>query len=139
MIRYLALAVLVSAALSCTQSDSTRTSGEKREMPLAKPETPRDRLGLPEYPGADEKGNASAKDANGDERNNAQYETTDPPAKVAEFYQKSLGFKPNTKGNVTQLVGRTPVGADVLIFIEPDGGSTKIRVKGIRYAAKPGK
>lgn len=104
---------------------------------MARAQTQRDDLGVPLYPGAERKALVSSVDQSKNQHLSEQYTTDDPVEKVAAFYRDDLGFKPSTKGSVTQLVGRTKAGSDVLIFVEPDGGTTKITIKGIRYPSPP--
>jgi hypothetical protein len=53
--------------------------------------------------------------------------------KVVAFYKEKLKFEASKKEPMWQLVGRTPQGADVLMFVSPDGSQTKIAIRGVLY------
>jgi hypothetical protein len=95
-----------------------------------------DKAGVPLYPGAEVKGTASTGDAAKELHFSALLSTTDSTDTVMQFYKDKLKFEGGTKGAKAQLVGRTAQGADVIIFMEPDGGQTRITVKGILYPKK---
>lgn len=94
-----------------------------------------EQAGVPLYPGATIKGQAStpgATPADG-KHFNALLSTPDAVGKVVTFYKDNLKFGSSEKNGVTQFVGRTSQGADVIIFVEADGTATKVTVRGILY------
>jgi hypothetical protein len=92
-----------------------------------------DRAGVPVYPGATVKGQATSPSSPDETHFNALYSSPDSVAKIVKFYHDSLKFDPEQRQGVTQLVGPTSKGANVMVFVEPDGAATKITVRGIIY------
>jgi hypothetical protein len=98
--------------------------------------TPLDLAGVPTYPGATQAGSAVSPESAGATHFSVLLNTSDSVDKVVAYYKEKLGFQSSSKSEMTQLVGRTKQGADVLIFITPDQGQTQISVKGILYSKK---
>ena len=94
----------------------------------SKPPTAKD-LGAPLYPGATFNADASAGMSAGNDYAMYLYLTTDPPSKVAAFYEQQLKIKPAAQGGryMIPLKGKLPI-PDEGIVIEPNtmfGGNAK--------------
>lgn len=94
----------------------------------SKPPTAKD-LGAPLYPGAKFDADASAGMSAGNDYAMYLYLTTDPPSKVAAFYEQQLKVKAGVQGDkyMIPLKGKLPIPEEG-ISIEPNtmfGGSAK--------------
>jgi hypothetical protein len=90
-------------------------------------------LGTDSYPGSTiEKGNASSTNIAGMHTVAAQFETDDPPSKVAEFYKRKF---PSANVSVANEDHYTIVSSAnqnlITINIEPDGEKTRIHIASI--------
>jgi len=95
-----------------------------------------DRGGIPVYPGATVKGEATT--PSGDETHfNMLLSSPDSVDKVASFYKEKLKLGSSIRAGVTQLIGTTPQGANVIISVAPESGSTKVTIRAILYSSKP--
>lgn len=133
--------LLVLFGCSPTQQ-ATQPTESSSNRPAVTSQTPAtqtllDRLGVPTYPGSVQAGSAESPESAGSTHYNVLLTTSDSVAKVLAFYKDQLKFASSTKDGVSQLVGRTKQGADVLIFIQPEEDGTHITVKGILYSKPP--
>ena len=92
-------------------------------------------LGTDRYPGSTiEKGNASSTDIAGMHTVAAQFDTDDPPSKVAEFYKRKF---PSANVSVADEDHYTIVSSAnqnlITINIEPDGDKTRIHIASVRH------
>ena len=100
---------------------------------------PLDKMGIPIYPGSTQVSIDVAKPAeNGSHRVQAEYSSTDDPAKVVTFYQQRLGLQaaqpPGTK--LTQLLGTLPNGSFLQMYVSANGSKAKLQYYFILPAQK---
>ena len=95
------------------------------------------KFGVPVYPGASPD-TAHFNPGNSDNRTFLTYSTVDSAAKVTQFYTSSLGLQPVSSGNVTELQGTTPAGAQVTINVGRDlqSGRTTFTVLAIMHVTQ---
>ena len=134
----LLLGVLVLGCSSTPSSPSTPPAApagppstpSPTPAPNATSSNPLDKMGIPIYPGSTQVSIDISKPAdNGSHRVQAEYSSTDDPAKVVTFYQQRLGLQsaqpPGTK--LTQLLGTLPNGSFLQMFISSDGSKAKLQ------------
>jgi hypothetical protein len=91
--------------------------------------SPLDEAAVPLYPGATKVKLTLGKTTDsGNHTIAAEYSTPDSTDKVVKFYADKLGTQSATpNGKLVQVVGKTPNGGFIQLFVSPNGKLTKIQ------------